>query len=107
MKKLLKGFIIILTSLGPGFTVANEMDLFEEQNDTDSGQYVYDAEDLYHNETTQYPDPYFESEGEDEAGEERFDEERFDEEKYDDDQYDDDEYSDDSDHDQSVAEQDY
>ncbi|WP_448216515.1 hypothetical protein [Endozoicomonas sp. 2B-B] len=102
MKELLKGAILILAALGLGFTVANEMDLFEEQNDTDSGQHGYDAEDLYHNETTQYPDPYFDSEGEDEA-----DEERFDEDKYDDDQYDDDEYSDDSDHDQSVAEQDY
>ncbi|WP_062264391.1 hypothetical protein [Endozoicomonas arenosclerae] len=89
MKKLLTGSIFILAILGLGFTVANEMDLFDEQNDTDSGQYDYDSEDLYQNETASYPGQYSESE----------------EEEEDEDEDDDDDYEDDSDEDDSIIEQ--
>ena len=93
MKKLLMGFILILAALGLGLTVANEMDLFEEENDTESG-YDYDSEDMYQNETASYSGPYSEEEEEDEDEEEDEEEEEYDEE-----------YDDDSDQDDSIVEQ--
>ncbi|WP_152558751.1 hypothetical protein [Endozoicomonas numazuensis] len=82
MKKLLTGFVFILAVLGLGLTVANEMDLFDEQDEPESRQ--YDSDDLYQNETASYPGQYSES---DEYEEDE------------DDDYDDDEYDDDSDQD--------
>ncbi|WP_252179174.1 hypothetical protein [Endozoicomonas sp. 4G] len=57
MKKLLKGVILTLAILGFGFTIANEMDLFGEQNDTDSEEYDLNEESLYQNEAAPYPYP--------------------------------------------------
>ncbi|WP_257281977.1 MULTISPECIES: hypothetical protein [unclassified Endozoicomonas] len=94
MKNLLKGAVFILAILGLGFTVANEMDLFEEQNNTDSAQFDFGEEDLHQNETTSYPEQDFESEGEVEY-------------EVEDREYDDDEYNDDSDEDESVIEEGY